>query len=98
MRIGAANRRELTVDTNEWLGAKVVSAADEGSVLFFRCQRGLCDWRDVTRGHGVHRSRQTCGCGRHMRFPGTAASVMIIYCPLKDGGGLRIIHRSQFFK
>lgn len=92
-----AERRGLTVNTNEWLGAEVVSAADEGSVLFFRCQRGLCDWRDVTRGRGVHRRRQACGCGRHMRFPGTAASVMIIYRPLKDGGEFRIIRQSQSF-
>lgn len=53
--IAAADRRGLTVDTNEWLGAEVVPGADEGSVLFLRCQRGLCDWRDITRGDVVHR-------------------------------------------
>lgn len=73
-RIGE-NKCRLIVNTNEWLGAKVVSTTDVRSVLFLRCQRGLCDWRNVTRG-GMYRRRQVCGCGCHMRFPGTATSIV----------------------
>lgn len=77
--VDAVGRHGLTVDTNEWLGAEIVSAAGVGTVLFLSCQRGLCDWRDVTCGNGVYRRRQICSYGCHVRFPGTASSIMIIY-------------------
>lgn len=78
-------RRQLTVDTNEWLGSKIVSAAGVRTILFLSCQRGLCDWRDVTCGSGVYRRRQVCSCRCYVRFPGTASSIIII-CRLKDIG------------
>lgn len=78
--------RGLTVNTNEWLGAEIVSAADERSVLFLRCQRGLCDGRDVSRGGGVHRIRKACGRRRHVRFPCTTTSAYNNVWPVKRPG------------
>lgn len=84
--IDAVGRHGLTVDTNEWLGAEIVSAAGVGTVLFLRCQRSLCDRRDVACGSGVYRRRQVCSYGCHVRLPGTASSIIIICRLLKDIG------------